>query len=64
MLNTFRIILAFFILLLIAPQTQKSNVVLRLFHESGFFVDYGEAEWFLKTLTWFSIFLFLIISLF
>lgn len=63
MLNTIRLILSILILVLIAPQTQKSNIVLRLFHESGFFIDYGEAEWFLKTLTWFSIFVFLGLSL-
>jgi preprotein translocase subunit SecG len=63
MINTIRLILALIVLLLIAPQTQKSNIVLRVFHESGFFIDYGEAEWFLKTLTWLSIFSFLIISL-
>jgi len=64
MLNPIRIFFALIVLLLLAPQTQKSNIVLRLFHESGFFMDYREAEWFLKTLTWFSIFIFLIISIF
>ncbi len=59
-----RFILAIFVLVLIAPQTEKSNLVLRLFHESGFFIDYAEAKSFLKILTWFSIFIFLIFSLF
>ena len=63
MLNTLRFFIALFVLILIAPQTQKSNIVLRIFHESGFFIDYGEAKWFLNILTWVSIFLFLIISL-
>lgn len=64
MLLIIRLFLSVFILLLIAPQTQKSNIILRVFHESGFFIDYGEAESFLKTLTWGSIFLFLILSVF
>lgn len=63
MLSTFRLIIALFVLILIAPQTQKSNLVLRVFHESGFFIDYSEAKWFLNTLTWVSIFTFLGLSL-
>jgi preprotein translocase subunit SecG len=63
MLNIIRLFIALFVLVLIAPQTQKSNIVLRIFHESGFFIDYGEAKWFLTILTWISISLFLILSL-
>jgi preprotein translocase subunit SecG len=63
MLSTIRLIIALFVLILIAPQTQKSNLVLRVFHESGFFIDYSEAKWFLNILTWVSIFAFLILSL-
>lgn len=63
MLSTIRLLIAIFVLILIAPQTQKSNLVLRVFHESGFFIDYSEAKWFLNILTWLSIFTFLILSL-
>jgi preprotein translocase subunit SecG len=63
MLITLRLVIAFFVLILIAPQTQKSNIVLRVFHESGFFIDYSEAKWFLNVLTWITILLFLVISL-
>lgn len=63
MLNIIQLVIALFVLVLIAPQTQKSNIVLRIFHESGFFIDYGEAKWFLTVLTWISIFIFLIFSL-
>jgi hypothetical protein len=63
MLSTIRLIIALFVLILIAPQTQKSNLVLRVFHESGFFVDYSEAKWFLNSLTWFAILIFLILSI-
>jgi preprotein translocase subunit SecG len=63
MLNIIQLVIALFVLVLIAPQTQKSNIVLRIFHESGFFIDYGEAKWFLTVLTWISIFIFLILSL-
>lgn len=63
MLSIIRLVIALFVLLLIAPQTQKLNIVLRVFHESGFFIDYSEAKWFLKILTWISIFAFLLLSL-
>lgn len=63
MLSTIRLIIALFVLILIAPQTQKSNLVLRFFHESGFFIDYSEAKWFLNFLTWIFIFAFLLLSL-
>lgn len=63
MLLPIRLIIALCILIIIAPQTQKSNRVLRIFHESGFFIDYREAKWFLNQLTWVLIFAFLIFSL-
>lgn len=63
MLSTIRLLIAIFVLILIAPQTQKSNIVLRVFHESGLFIDYSEAKWFLNVLTWISIFIFLILAL-
>lgn len=63
MFPTIRLLLAIFLILLITPQTQKSNLVLRLFHDSGLFIDYGEAESFVKFLTRFTICIFLLISL-
>lgn len=63
MLFSIRLIIALFVLVLIAPQTQKSNLVLRIFHESGFFIDYSEAKWFLNVLTWLAIFIFLVVSI-
>lgn len=63
MLFSIRLIIALFVLVLIAPQTQKSNLVLRVFHESGFFIDYSEAKWFLNVLTWLAIFIFLVVSI-
>lgn len=63
MLFTVRLIIALFVLILLAPQTEKSNVVLRIFHESGFFIDYSEAKWFLNLLTWLSVFIFLLVTI-
>lgn len=63
MISTIRLIIALFVILLIAPQTQKSNVVLQIFHESGLFIDYSEAKWFLNFLTWISIFILLLLAL-
>jgi len=57
-----RLTIAIVILILLVPQTTKQNFVLKTFHESGFFISYGEAKWFLNRLTWVLIFLFLIIS--
>nr|ACQ90817.1 hypothetical chloroplast RF47 [Neglectella solitaria] len=64
MLNILRFFIAFFVLLLVTPQTQKFNSVLDFFYESGFFIDYREAKFFLKNLTRFSIFLLLLSSFF
>ena len=58
-----RFILALIIILLIAPQTQKENMLLTEFHESGFFANYAESKHFLNCLTWVTIFIFLAIHL-
>lgn len=64
MLNTLRFFIAFFVLLLLTPQTEKFNIVLTFFYESGFFIDYSETKAFLKNLTRFSIFILLVSSFF
>lgn len=58
-----RFILALIIILLIAPQTPKENFLLTEFYESGLFDNYAESKKFLVRLTWFTIFLFIIIHL-
>lgn len=42
---------AYAFLLLITPQTQKANFVVRRLHATGYFKDYGEADWFVRLLT-------------
>lgn len=64
MLNILRFFIALFVLFLLTPQTQKFNIVLDFFYESGFFIDYREAKIFLKNLTRFSIFILLFSSFF
>jgi preprotein translocase subunit SecG len=64
MLNTIRLVIALFVILLLTPQTPKFNLVLRVFHESGFFMDYAEAKYFLNRLSWISIIIFLILLFF
>ena len=63
MVTIVRLFFALFVIILVIPQTKKYNIVLRIFHESGFFIDYREAKWFLSFLTWIVILIFLIISL-
>lgn len=64
MFNFLRLFFALLIILLITPQTEKENIVLKKFHESGIFINYSEAKRVLKIITWFLIFLFLVIGLF
>ena len=59
-----RIFLALLLLLLLVPQTTKLNLLLRLFHESGFFGTYREAKNVLIRVTWGTIFLFFIVTYF
>jgi preprotein translocase subunit SecG len=63
MINFLQIFFSFLILVILTPQTSELNTVLNIFHESGFFANYGEAKSFLIFLTWFLIFLFFFFSL-
>nr|YP_009106218.1 hypothetical chloroplast RF47 [Binuclearia lauterbornii]AIT95063.1 hypothetical chloroplast RF47 [Binuclearia lauterbornii] len=63
MFNLIRLVFALLLIVLITPQTDKENIVLRKFHESGFFMNYNEAKHFLNRITWISIGFFLIITL-
>lgn len=56
---TFRIIFAFYMVLLLLPQTPKLNLLLRLFHSTEMFATYKEADQFLKGLTVVSVLIFL-----
>lgn len=59
-----RLFFALLIIILIVPQTPYENIVLRILHETGFFSNYGETKFFLNFITWFSIIVFLILTLF
>ena len=48
MFQSIRLFLALFVILLLTPQTPTENALLRKFHESGIFTNYGEAKWFLN----------------
>lgn len=63
MFTLLRLISALFLILLITPQTNKENILLRKFHESGFFMNYNEAKSFLNIITWITISFFLFIIL-
>ena len=62
MLNFFQFLTGILIIVLIVPQTPTENIVLRKFLETGFFTNYNEAKSFLNFITWFLIFLFLILT--
>ena len=61
MLHFIELIIAFSIIIVIVPQTPTENIVLRQILETGFFTNYSKAKDFLITITWFLIFLFLIL---
>jgi len=50
-------------ILTISPQTPKDNALLAEFVDSGIFVDYAEAKYILKIVTWCTISLFFITHL-
>ncbi len=52
MFKFLQVLTGFFLILIITPQTQTENIVLRKFVETGFFTSYGEAKSFVKNLTW------------
>lgn len=62
MLHILQLMNGIIILFLIIPQTPTENIVLRKFNETGFFSSYRNAKLFVNSLTWFLIFLFIIIT--
>ena len=64
MLNFLRLLLAIFVIVLIVPQTPKENIVLQTLHSKRILANYGQEKRFLNILTWFSIFIFLIVAFF
>ncbi len=62
MIRIIQLIVGFLLIIIVVPQTPTENVVLRLFFETGFFTTYSEAKSFLKFLTWFLIFSFLVLT--
>jgi hypothetical protein len=52
MFKFLQVLIGFFLIIVITPQTQTENIVLRKFVETGFFTNYGEAKSFVKNLTW------------
>ena len=64
MFKTLQLLIGFLIIIIITPQTQTENVVLRKFVETGFFTSYGEAKNFVRNLTWGLIGTFLILTFF
>ena len=61
MLDFIELILALSIIFLVVPQTPTENIVLRKIVETGFFTNYSKAREFLNFLTWFLIFVFLVL---
>ncbi len=62
MLNILQFVTGILLIILVVPQTQTDNIVLRKFLETGWFTNYSEAKSFLKITTWLLIFLFLILT--
>jgi hypothetical protein len=64
MLNLLRLVFAIFLIILIAPQTLKENIILKTFHSQRIIVSYAEEKRLLKNITWFSIIGFLAVAFF
>ncbi len=62
MLNLFRLISAIFLIILIAPQKPKQNIVLRVLYSRRIFATYGETKRFLYNFSWFCIIFFLTLA--
>jgi preprotein translocase subunit SecG len=62
MIRIIQLLVGFFLIVLVVPQTPTENIVLRVFFETGFFTTYSEAKSFLKILTWSLIFSFLFLT--
>ena len=64
MLTVARFIVTISLIVLIVPQTNTENTLLRAFNNSNLFKNYGEAKAFLLFITWFSIALYLALTYF
>ena len=64
MLNIIRLTFAICVILLIVPQTQTENVLLRIFYETRIFKNYGQTKKFLNFITWLCILIFLLLIFF
>ncbi len=62
MITVIRFILTLLIIILITPQTNTENILLRAFNDSNMFINYREAKSFLQWLTWVSVGLYLFIT--
>ncbi len=62
MLNILQFLIGILLIILVVPQTQTENIVLRKFLETGWFTNYSETKSFLKNSTWLLIFLFLLLT--
>ena len=61
MFEVIRIFFALLIILFVVFQTRNPNKLLRDLHETEIF-SYQEAKWFIRFITWFSSFSFLIMT--
>lgn len=62
MLTPIRFLVTICLIALIVPQTNTENALLRAFNSSNLFKNYGEAKAFLRSLTWLSIFLYILLT--
>ena len=62
-MNTFRLLLAFFIIIFYMPQTYRFNPVIRQLYSMNLFLTYTEAKRFVRVLTPAAMVVFLITCL-
>lgn len=62
MLTFIRFSLTLALIILIVPQTNTENIMLRAFNNSNLFKSYGEAKHFLRWLTWTIIAMYLLVT--
>ena len=62
MITVIRFILTLILIILIVPQTNTENIMLRAFNSANIFKNYGEAKSFLRWITWLSIVFYLFVT--
>ncbi len=62
MLTPIRFFVTVCLIALIVPQTNTENALLRAFNNSNLFKNYGEAKTFLRSATWLSISLYIVLT--